>query len=155
MIQTFLFGNVSNWQQSKYHCIVSAIWANTPCIFHRERNGNVPKVDEAWREPLPLDLRGGWKSCVLRCAFIVAYVVTRSMHPTVFILCTVLFLHDVNLPRPIGASLDTPLWLARAGGIFAWYHKVIIYHALPYRHVYSPRTTRATLAQVKRCALHL
>ena len=33
--------------------------------------------------------------CVLRCALIVAYVVTRSMHPTVFIFCTVL--HDVYI----------------------------------------------------------
>ena len=39
--------------------------------------------------------------------------------------------------------------------IFAWYHIETIYHALPYRHVHRPHITRATLAQVKRCALHL
>lgn len=49
--------------------------------IHHERNGNVPKVDEAWREPLPLDLRGGWKSCVACC------VVHSSLHPSSHVLC--------------------------------------------------------------------
>ena len=99
-----------------------------------------------WLEKLRVAL------CIHRCIRRLTFYAPDRFHS---LYSLVFILHDVNLPRPIGASLDTPLWLARAGGIFAWYHKVIIYHALPYRHVYSPRTTRATLAQVKRCALQL
>ena len=45
----------------------------------------------------------GKSCCVLRCAFIVAYVVTRSMHPTVFIFCIVL--HDVYIFTKVYSEL--------------------------------------------------
>ena len=57
------------------------------------------------------------------CAFIVAYVVTRSMHPTVFIFCTVL--HDVYiyLLRSTRSFPGLAMTLAWAGGIFIRYCK--------------------------------
>ena len=67
----------------------------------------------------------GKSCCVLRCAFIVAYVVTRSMHPTVFIFCTVL--HDVYiyiyLLRSTRSFPGLAMTLAWAGGIFIRYCK--------------------------------
>ena len=61
--------------------------------------------------------------CVLRCAFIVASVVTRSMHSTVFIFCTVL--HDVYiyLLRSTRSFPGLAMTLAWAGGIFIRYCK--------------------------------
>ena len=61
--------------------------------------------------------------CVLRCAFIVAYVLTRSMHPTVFIFCTVL--HDVYiyLLRSTRSFPGLAMTLAWAGGILFRYCK--------------------------------
>ena len=63
--------------------------------------------------------------CVLRCAFIVASVVTRSMHPTVFIFCTVL--HDVYiyLLRSTRSFPGLAMTLAWAGGIFIRYCKEV------------------------------
>ena len=73
--------------------------------------------------------------CAKYRVLIVAVVVTHAfvLHSTGHI-CTVDFAR-CNLPRPIGASLDTPSRLARAGGIFTWYHKMISYHVLPCRHM--------------------
>ena len=87
------------------------------------------KLDNAWREPLPLDLRGDWKSCVA-CS-----VVHSSLHSSSHVRCIRPFSFSVQsctmyILRSTRSFPGLAMTLAWAGGIFIRYHIEDTYYTL-------------------------